>query len=61
MKRSHLLAEVRWLARRCPVIHKWWRLDFTQPRQSDFRPKLLNTVLATSMRNKITIKWNLHS
>lgn len=31
-----------------PSESKWWRLDFTSPRQSDARPEQLNTILATS-------------
>lgn len=49
------LAEVKQPGRGCPVINKWWKLDFTQRQQSDSGPENLNTILVTSMRNK-----NLH-
>lgn len=52
MHEEAALAEVKQPGRGCPVIDKWWKLDFTPRQESDPGLETQNTILITSMRKK---------
>lgn len=52
MHEEDALAEVKQPGRGCPVIDKWWKLDFTPRQESDPGLETQNAILITSMRKK---------